>query len=387
MDRTVFDRSPYRQCLIGSILATFILLTAYPGIAAEIQIANSKDCSLTLTGNIEPGDTERFTRALKRLDEISAPRDPLEVKDEVFVPSICLDSAGGNYAEAIKIIDEFPSNLRTVIRPGAGCYSACALVFLAGRKELGFPDGWAPNRWLLPGGRLGFHGPYVNATGTGDFAVAYAAGVAAVAKLLGQSARHSGQRFFPADLLYAILQTGRDKFLEIKTVNDALRWDIRIGKLDVPPGTITGCNVARACQNYAWHKEMGIDADLLSASVNPSRLPKLKASSYPAKIDLTTFRRFSMTVDFERRGEFKCRVDLYVSNRNGLLLLIEHGHSLKEAGPKDKLSNIESWLGPLTGVSPGYLFKPSTDIASLATRNGKNAAFACDVEGEIEDEQ
>ena len=46
---------------------------------------------------------------------------------------------------------------------GAECYSACGLIFLAGRVDDRGGESY-PSRYLHIGARLGFHAPYIEAT-------------------------------------------------------------------------------------------------------------------------------------------------------------------------------------------------------------------------------
>lgn len=76
---------------------------------------------------------------------------------------VYLKSDGGNFSEAVKIMDYFFSSMiATSVEDGASCYSACAIIWLGGSV----PDGHNLDnphafRRLNPKATLGFHAPYI----------------------------------------------------------------------------------------------------------------------------------------------------------------------------------------------------------------------------------
>ena len=104
--------------------------------------------------------------------------------------SVCLNSSGGNYDEALKLITILMkgTNVATVIDRGAQCISTCAFLFIVGNTQKSEDGELGPDRTLDVRGTLGFHAPYLK-TGAGtDVAAAtienFRRGVAAIAQLL-----------------------------------------------------------------------------------------------------------------------------------------------------------------------------------------------------------
>jgi hypothetical protein len=97
---------------------------------AGIVVAISLGRSCHATGPIEEGDAEKFA-ALPRFDTLE------------------LDSPGGLVGEALKMAAnmDMRGGIRTVVRPGSSCASACAMVlFVSGETRV-----------VYMGGRIGIH--------------------------------------------------------------------------------------------------------------------------------------------------------------------------------------------------------------------------------------
>ncbi|MGY4459085.1 hypothetical protein [Bradyrhizobium sp. LB13.1] len=118
--------------------------------AATVQTSKNPNCAFSLEGPIVSGDSAALLALIStsRLDSL----------DE-RTTSICLRSNGGSYAEGLKISELlFSRGMSTVIEDGSECYSACAIIFMAGVTS----DQEIPYRKLSVGGSLGFHAPYLN---------------------------------------------------------------------------------------------------------------------------------------------------------------------------------------------------------------------------------
>jgi len=120
--------------------------------AADIRASNDELCLFKLQGEIIPGDYDRFANLIAH----SHP-DSLDERTR----TICLKSPGGSYNEALKVSELiYKSGISTLIEDGFACFSACAIIFMAGV----LPDRQIPHRKLSAGGVLGFHAPYLSAT-------------------------------------------------------------------------------------------------------------------------------------------------------------------------------------------------------------------------------
>lgn len=129
----------------GLVAAMLAALLTTPADAAQrfggfVVYETAKDV-IALDATIGPGTLGDFKRAL-------AERPRARV--------VLLDSRGGQVEQALELAREIEQRgLSTVVPRGAGCYSACAYVFFAGRER-------------VVGGRLGVHqisGPDLNQLG------------------------------------------------------------------------------------------------------------------------------------------------------------------------------------------------------------------------------
>jgi hypothetical protein len=378
------------------LLHLFFIATA-PATAAQIRVVDTSECTIELDGEISPEDIAKFKTAVGEIGEINT----INSSDDRFSATLCLNSPGGSFNSAIEIINLFPLNLRTMIRSGHECLSACALVFLAGRMYKGLPAkreqedfGDVPDRWLSIKGKLGFHAPYSPADGPGE--KAYFAGVRAVAKLVAKTAEQEGARFFPPDLLAQALSVGPSEFFEVEWVHQAIHWNIRLADLKIEEEALTNCNIARACRNYIWAKVIGIqpvppeggtETDPTWSGLDSSTdLSPAKASrtwhSQGIKLSKKLYQSPKFVVDLRRRGTYVCAVQLHRSGSNGMLLDIVHNEEGNVLDlRKDQLITAQSWNGRLAGQSTSYLVNPNSRIRDIANAKGPSELLKCDKEG------
>ncbi len=209
---------PHCRLFVGLVLLFF----GMPAHGATVGPGGAGVCELKLEGPIEAGDSEKLTAALNTLGA-SGGFDSRNV-------SLCLNSLGGNYDEALKLMTTLLSftNVATVVDAGAECYSACAFLFLAGNAQRSEDGELAPNRTLDVRGTLGFHAPYLQ-TGTGtDVASAtienFRRGVSAIAKMLEIDRRE----LIPRGLLAKALQVRSNELLYVDTIEKVGVWSIKL---------------------------------------------------------------------------------------------------------------------------------------------------------------
>jgi hypothetical protein len=214
--------------------------------AAEIKVVSQSDCGISLSGEIISGDAKKLKAALQKSSR----------------GSICLNSPGGSYPEALKMIDVvFGSD--TLIRSDAKCYSACALVFLAGSYVPEAAEGetvYRPRRTLQPGGKLGFHAPYADgmddvAASPQTIAVAVKVGVDSILDLLDRN--EFG--LFPDKLLGKAMRLGPKELYEISAVEDAARAEIIVPQ-KVRLAAVDEAAATRACRTALDADGTKIDA-------------------------------------------------------------------------------------------------------------------------------
>jgi hypothetical protein len=148
----------YRGLYCIAIIAVFTLQMVGTCRSADIRIVSEEldtevDCNIRLNGRIEVGDAERLTSLLSKFSQ-----------DTSTGPYLCLDSEGGDFAEAILIVEAILqphkiNGVHTVVDAHKSCLSACAFIFMAGMECIGTGDKCSPARSLHVTGRLGFHAP------------------------------------------------------------------------------------------------------------------------------------------------------------------------------------------------------------------------------------
>jgi hypothetical protein len=297
-----------------------LLVSALPSYGAEIGPGNPPVCELKLEGPIEAGDSEKLTAALYALGA-SGGFDSRSA-------SLCLNSLGGNYDEALKLMTALLTftNVATVVDAGAECYSACAFLFLAGNAQRSEDGELAPNRTLDVRGTLGFHAPYLQ-SGTGtDITAAtienFRRGVSAIAKMLEIDRRE----LIPRGLLAKALQVGANELLYVDTIEKVGVWSIKL-KGYKPPAALTLRMLDQACRNKdMWtnfsHTVLGRpagDPETLHG-LRQSDFPEIRGSDEP--IQLAQGRHRQVLDLFGHEATNVCIIDIFADEKNELFLAL-----------------------------------------------------------------
>jgi ATP-dependent protease ClpP protease subunit len=203
---------------------------------ADIRAGRDGDGNniIVLKGPIEAGDAAKI----------------INLKDRLYPLTLHLDSPGGSYNEALKIIDAiYPVQpVPTLVNEGSVCYSACALIFMAGHTG-GGSAGIFSDRKLHYRARLGFHAPYLSGV-QGQFSGAvveetYRLAIEGLRKLMNK-------RVISASLLTEMLGKGPNEAFVIDNVDKAGRWDIHVFGHRILP--ITRKMFCKACENIEFWK-------------------------------------------------------------------------------------------------------------------------------------
>ena len=201
-----------------------------------IRASAAPTCQIEIVGEIESGDTETLALVLQEASTNG-------------VLTLCLNSPGGEYFEALKMIKlilDRDSSIGTLLPDGAQCYSACALLFLAGHYER--KNGVEPLRRLSVSAKLGFHSPYINPGATVSdpalLARAHQAGIQAIGELLSLSR----DNLYPESLLIEVLSKGPTEFFNIDTIDKAGKWSIDLVGFKRPQ-KLDSRMVFQACAN------------------------------------------------------------------------------------------------------------------------------------------
>jgi hypothetical protein len=208
---------------------------------------------VVMTGEVVQGDTEKLKAVLSPID---AKRGGMPYDDTV---KLFLDSPGGNYVEGLKLSGFVrEKGIATRVKAGAGCFSACALVFMHGTAKTPDDEEYL-DRKMEVGAAVGFHAPYLTVMKDAEFKsgetpilieTAYAEALKQFSILL-----ESGSRILSTELLIKMLRTAPDNMTMVSTWGDLLTWKIT---LDKPPvlARLTYDQMKMGCLN-AWGSGAG----------------------------------------------------------------------------------------------------------------------------------
>lgn len=249
--------------LIAFVIVATGLLVALPlpSQAATISIlkvtgdADYGEVHLKLEGRITKGD-------LDRLKAIGTDPKLLTFNPTRSHTVLHLNSKGGNFKEGLNIVDHMiGGSISTVLDANAECFSACALIFMAGNYV--YRDVHI-RRSMHVTASLGFHAPYVRVET--DFG--YNQAIRQLARMfkLFDKQGHSADAIplMRQSLQLALLSKGPDEELNIDTVDKAGKWDIDVFGYKAPK-KITRQHLWNACFNaLSWR----YDIDSLEARVD-----------------------------------------------------------------------------------------------------------------------
>ena len=265
-------RNATRAGALAALLLGPALLPAAARAATLVELPAGSACKLQLAGEIASGDAARL---------IALSQD-WELEDESTESwRLCLDSPGGNLAEALQIAAYLRERgIGTVLEPGAECLSACALVFM-----MGFAWGHEEffiNRRMHYTARLGFHRPELvlppdqrdmpAAAVINAFELALDAALGFV-ELANKRAEFTDAPMMRADLLERVFSHRGTDFFFIDRVDHLGRWGITLTGVP-PPRGISAIAARNACDNLTrW--QSGLVADLVPEDMfQSSDLPR-----------------------------------------------------------------------------------------------------------------
>ena len=224
--------------------------------AATFRLEDGEVCDFSLNGRIEAGDAQALERFLS--DTSYTPNTqtrPLRIPLRSSGAKLCLNSPGGSLVEAAEIAEIVYSGYPTRIRAGEQCLSACAWIFMLGRRHQG-DDFFSTDRSMSVYADLGFHAPSLPISereySNQELARAMNVMNAAFAEILklakGENPREQGIDY---DLIQFAMATPSDRFFYVERVGQALRWQIEISDTAYfdPSRYVTRAAEYNACDN------------------------------------------------------------------------------------------------------------------------------------------
>jgi hypothetical protein len=214
-------------------------------------------CQIELAGEITPGDAQKISKFMDEHEGLLSGTPFFSQVGDGY--DLCLNSPGGSYAEALRIVDEISDRkIGTRIASNAECASACAIVFLGGTL---FIDGDFVFRVLEPPGRLGVHAPSIELPGTAEIPsamvkVAYEAALSDIAGVVNRLAVQSKwgreARMHPG-LLKEMMSTPPQSMFYVTTLNEIVLWGIDLPIVPNDSVNLSDANLIQACENQtSW---------------------------------------------------------------------------------------------------------------------------------------
>lgn len=201
---------------------------------------------ISYSGAVEPGDADTIRRIV---DESG-----VDEWDDFTEIVISLDSPGGSFAEAVRLMTLFRErNIATYVGENADCLSACAVAFMAGTTSA--VNSRALSRTLHPTARLGFHAPSLSVPAgrqveSSELGRAYDVALRTMAELVDRMSDLD----IPPSLISTMLATPPDDMFVLRTVDDTNRWKIDIDT-DDRDWSPTAADIVNACNNTEWWRE------------------------------------------------------------------------------------------------------------------------------------
>jgi hypothetical protein len=356
------------------LIQTFFL-TSLSGTtqSAEFTKSQNPNCAVQFSGQINPGDFDRFVQYTKPLvlSDNGGPEHGL---------TVCLNSKGGNLVEALRFAHFFRrESVGTVVGSGQICISACALIFMMGVGWVGETS--FLNRKLHVGGRVGFHRPSFKIDSTelmqpSAVVAAYDAAIRSVIELMiisNNRAPSENAEMIPSDLIQLMLEHVDDDIYFIDSIEKAGRWRIELFGFEMPR-LLTENHAVQACLNsLRWESREPIEES--SITIDGFEIQKLVTTE-----GATAFSVYKV-------GEDNGGINCFVSDNGSYLAACGNGEYASTVGNgRCEKENYESRMNEISRIS---LLDASTKLASLveesevSIRTNNNTSKCYVISGEV----
>jgi hypothetical protein len=329
---------------LALLFAPLVSSVVHVQAATLTAVTPPQMCNLLFFGPVQEGDLDSLKSAISSMPA----GDPV---------NLCLNGPGGSFNEALRVVEFIAKSgraIRTLIDRGAECYSACALIFMAGRTADREPQ---PDRKLHVLGKLAFHAPFIK-PGANNYdasvvEMAHREALRALARFL----ELNDKDFFSEDLLTRMLLKKSNEFLTVDTTEDAGRW--RIDLLGYrKPASITPLLLQQACKNeMEWSQ--GVENS--NARINGK----------PIAFKDRKFR--AVIPDFGDEGASVCVVDGYNDPARGVFISLMFASDVTDdevPKPNDLENKVKALGDPLAipGKPLWYLYSPESKLKNLAEK-------------------
>lgn len=315
-------------------------------------------CIVKITGRIAKGDTQKLHSLLKKIALEKTYRG-LEWSDGNRTQTgsissgftidlspdenyrICLDSTGGSFGEAMRMVDYIYGVFGTAIPRDAKCLSACSIVFMAGSHQSGSDAGIIASRIMHATAKLGFHAPNL-VVPDGDYTEAsvnqaYKVAITAVGRLM----MRAGEIKFRHTLISRMLATAPQDMFYIEQVRQAARWRIGVAGT-LRPRAITKQAVSEACNNF-----YAFQADTIGYGEAASDADADYKMGFEVKFARKAYGKQAIQKGYGQEGALTCELQISDTPEPNSVGVITLGSSIPQAAPpwlffpgKTKLADI-----------------------------------------------
>jgi len=332
-------RKPVLALLLAGLVST-------GASAAQIRATPDGECPLELSGPIGRGDANELAGLIDATGIASYDADSIQAGEQ----SICLNSNGGSFSEGLEIANLLRAKgIGTRVTAGSRCFSACAVIFMAGYITGAEFDG--SYRYLSVRGRLGFHAPYVEASNRSvtftidELEKYYDDANRITAKFIefaSRRTRYGAESLVKVSLIKDLLETPRDALVLVDTIEKAARWEVRLYGYRVREPGSQQSFLTQACTNFMnWNKDL--------------------PSSTVAEQEATERWRGEQdgynVVDFSGEADKFCRIKFYGADDLAMNVCVEDGFSGIDYGRCPEYDHF---------IFDYYGLPPDTPLSSLA---------------------
>lgn len=346
------DRKPYFFRWKGKGLTTKCIalcsLGLFPSLAwADVRTAlvSEAPCNIFIENDIQAGDANVFARLSEALLQ-----DPT---DEVFnnwPATVCLDSVGGSYLEAIQLALLIKDFYQTRLMDGAECFSACATVFLAGSaddvsrllnrnpEEAAYGQNSRPMRTLAPSSRLGFHAPYFDLGDRTDIPVSEVEEMSRALLEWSSFVQSVSTQLYPPELMREAMRRGPEDLYMVNRVGQLNAWNINLSTNYRPPFNVETFQRAWITfQHSAANGQAGFGSVGSGAFGVMDELPALRGTSGWDDVELNVDGERNPTLAARSIGREASFSALFSDHQNHFVLTTFAGYRADEFLSRDEI--------------------------------------------------
>lgn len=222
-------------------------VAAIEELSIFLSRGSERTCDLKLTGEIDRENASALATEILRFANSG-----LGNRSNELSATLCLNSPGGEIANArtveaaIEVAREKGFGIKTLVKAGDSCLSACALIFMSGFDCL--RQFCNPSRSMSSRATLGFHTPFFGLESLEGGDRFLAATYEGAIRDLGDFMLLGRDSTIPSFLLAEILRTPSDEFFYIDTIAKVLAAEIEV--FDIRQAPVTSDTIHHYCANH-----------------------------------------------------------------------------------------------------------------------------------------